>query len=77
MNYLERTSMLKRRPFLNAPITVLLTGLCLSLSTPLCCALFPQTSRLEITDLENDLFQKWKDMEKKEDDTYVLYNKGL
>jgi sideroflexin-1/3 len=55
MNRLERTAMFIKNPWLKAPATVLLTGLCLTFSTPLCCALFPQKAAIALNDLEPDL----------------------
>lgn len=73
---LEKTSLLKKFPAFRAPITVALTGLCLAFSTPLCCALFPQTSALSVNELENDLVQQ---VRKSSDPLTpkVVYNKGL
>ncbi|CAK4685273.1 hypothetical protein LEN26_010621 [Aphanomyces euteiches] len=66
---------LKRMPALSAPIMVLLTGVCLSFSTPLCCALFPQKSSISTSALEPEL-QAIVDRNFPET-TQVYYNKGL
>lgn len=55
MNRLERTTTFIRNPWLKAPATVLLTGFCLTFSTPLCCALFPQKAAINIDALEPSL----------------------
>ena len=52
MSRLERTAAFIKNPWLKAPVTVLLTGACLTFSTPLCCALFPQKSSIDFKDLE-------------------------
>lgn len=52
MSRLERTSTFIKNPWLKAPATVLLTGLCLTFSTPLCCALFPQQASISLDQLE-------------------------
>ncbi|ETV92343.1 hypothetical protein H310_13386 [Aphanomyces invadans] len=66
---------LKRMPALSAPLMVLLTGACLSLSTPLCCALFPQKSAISTTALEPEI----QDIIRKRfpETTELYYNKGL
>lgn len=55
MARLERTAAFVKNPWLKAPATVLLTGLCLTFSTPLCCALFPQRASIALQDLEPEL----------------------
>lgn len=79
MNQLEKGSLLRKFPLLTAPITVLLTGFCLSFSTPLCCALFPQKSSLSVDALEPELQQvlKQRTFAQHEQPTHVYYNKGL
>lgn len=79
MNQLEKGSLLRKHPLLTAPITVLLTGFCLSFSTPLCCALFPQKSSLAVDALEPELQQvlKQRTFAQHAQPTHVYYNKGL
>ena len=55
MSQLEKTKTFIKNPWLKAPATVLLTGFCLTFSTPLCCALFPQKASIALNDLEPDL----------------------
>lgn len=52
MSRLERTAAYVKNPWLKAPTMVLLTGFCLTFSTPLCCALFPQKAAISIDQLE-------------------------
>lgn len=75
MSRLERTAFLKARPFLGAPIMVGLTGLCLSLSTPLCCAVFPQEASIKLSDIEPELQEKARKMSPVPEVFY--FNKGL
>jgi tricarboxylate carrier len=83
MNKLEKGSLLRKYPTLTAPITVLLTGFCLSFSTPLCCALFPQKSSLPVDALEPELQETIRarrfvqHSEAASPTTHVFYNKGL
>ena len=55
MSRLEKTTTFIKNPWLKAPATVILTGFCLTFSTPLCCALFPQKAAIELKDLEPEL----------------------
>eukprot|EP01038_Epipyxis_sp_PR26KG_P004433 gene4433-6271_t len=75
MNVLEKTSTFIKNPWLKAPATVLLTGACLTFSTPICCALFPQKASIELTQLEPDLQEKLKKSHPGK--TVFYYNKGL
>jgi sideroflexin-1/3 len=83
MNTLEKGPLLRKHPMLAAPITVLLTGFCLSFSTPLACALFPQKSSLAVESLEPELQEALRQRTFKQHDplqpaaTHVFYNKGL
>jgi len=58
MSRLEKTATFIKNPWLKAPVTVALTGICLTFSTPLCCALFPQRAEIAFTDLEPSLQEK-------------------
>lgn len=75
MNKLEKTATFIKNPWLKAPATVLLTGLCLTFSTPLCCALFPQKATIDFKDLEPHLQESVS--KKFPGQTKFYYNKGL
>lgn len=83
MNQLEKGALLRKYPVLAAPITVLMTGFCLSFSTPLCCALFPQKSSLPVDALEPELQETIRQRRFLQHEpiqppvTHVFYNKGL
>ena len=75
MMNLEKSATFIHNPWLKAPTTVLLTGLCLTFSTPACCAFFPQRAAIELKDLEPALQENLK---KKFPTAKVFYyNKGL
>lgn len=75
MSRLEKTATFIKNPWLKAPVTVALTGICLTFSTPLCCALFPQRAEIAFKDLEPTLQEsvraKFPNTDK------FFYNKGL
>ena len=75
MSQLERSALFVSNPWLKAPATVFLTGLCLTFSTPLCCALFPQKSAIRVEDLEPELQAKVRASHPEHSVFY--YNKGL
>lgn len=76
MDYLDRNGIIiKRFPWANAPLQVVLCGLCLTFATPMCCALFPQKSSISVSLLEpelQELINKLPDRPQ-----VVYYNKGL
>ncbi|XP_069913470.1 sideroflexin-3 isoform X4 [Oryctolagus cuniculus] len=75
MDTLEKKDFLKRRPWLGAPLQVGLVGFCLVFATPLCCALFPQRSSIQVSRLEPEL--RAQIHEQKPSIEVVYYNKGL
>ncbi|XP_076778596.1 sideroflexin-3 isoform X2 [Arvicanthis niloticus] len=75
MNTLEKKDFLKRRPWLGAPLQVGLVGFCLVFATPLCCALFPQRSSIQVNRLEPELRAQIQAQNPSID--VVYYNKGL
>ncbi|EHH19310.1 hypothetical protein EGK_19991, partial [Macaca mulatta] len=75
MDTLEKKDFLKRRPWLGAPLQVGLVGFCLVFATPLCCALFPQKSSINVSKLEPEL--RAQIHEQNPSVEVVYYNKGL
>jgi len=75
MSKLEKTAAFIKNPWLKAPATVLLTGFCLTFSTPLCCALFPQKAEIKLSELEPALQESCKT--KFPGKTVFYFNKGL
>ncbi|NXJ16034.1 SFXN1 protein, partial [Odontophorus gujanensis] len=75
MNVLEKRAFLKRYPYLNAPLQVGLVGLCLVFATPLCCALFPQKSSMQVSRLEPSVQAQIREVDPQLHTVY--FNKGL
>lgn len=75
MAKLEKTAFMLKNPWVKVPATLGLVGLCLTISTPLCCALFPQQASIAVDKLEPDLQSKAKQQFPKSD--RFFYNKGL
>ena len=75
MNHLDNRGLFRRQPRLAAPLQVGLCGLILTFSTPLCCAIFQQRSKISVERLEQDIQNKVKWSESKPKVLY--YNKGL
>ena len=75
MSILEKTQTFVKNPWLKAPATVVLTGMCWTFSTPLCCALFPQKAAIQLQDLEPHLQESIKKSFPGKSTFY--YNKGL
>lgn len=76
MNTLEQKPFMRRRPWLNSPIQILLCGFFLTFTTPMCCALFPQKSSIAVAKLDDKLREKLLRDGMKETDR-VYFNKGL
>ncbi|KAI1285939.1 Sideroflexin-3 [Halotydeus destructor] len=73
MNVLEKRGTLKRMPWISAPLQTLVAGVFLIFTTPLCCALFPQKSSVELATLEPEL----QEIAAKKGIKMGYYNKGL
>ena len=75
VNSLDRRGLFLRHPRLVAPLQVGLCGLILSVSTPLCCAIFQQKATIELDKLEANIQEKFNHCSVKPEVLY--YNKGL
>lgn len=77
MDALEKRGTLARYPWLGAPLQVTMCGLLLTFMTPMCCALFPQTSSIAFDSLEKKVQAKVLEVRKGDAPARVYYNKGL
>lgn len=78
MTKLEQRPLFRNNKVVNALTMIGLTGVCLSFSTPLCCALFPQRSSTAVSSLETELQETIRQRTFHKDPvTHVFYNKGL
>eukprot|EP00800_Vazella_pourtalesii_P010788 TRINITY_DN26287_c0_g1_i1.p1 TRINITY_DN26287_c0_g1~~TRINITY_DN26287_c0_g1_i1.p1 ORF type:complete len:128 (+),score=15.04 TRINITY_DN26287_c0_g1_i1:2-385(+) len=75
MNWAEQRGTWKRYPWAPAPVQIILTGLLLTLATPMCCALFPQRSSMDISKLEPEAREQI--LRRHPLTTRVYFNKGL
>lgn len=60
MAALEAKGVIARMPWINLPATLAVTGLSLVVSTPACCAIFPQQASISVSSLEPELKAKVK-----------------
>ena len=72
MNNLEKRGTLRRFPKISLPLQTAMCGLLLVFATPMCCAIFPQKSKMLISNLEQDIQAKAKNP-----NGYCYFNKGL
>jgi len=72
MNNLERRGILKKYPGISLPLQTALCGVLLVFATPMCCAIFPQKSSLQVDRLEPEVRDKFKDL-----NALCYFNKGL
>ncbi len=75
MNRLERRGVLQRRPGIQVPLSMLISGFFLSFVTPLGCALFKQTGTIRVSKLERHVQAEAAALEPPPEVLY--YNKGL
>ncbi|XP_026729128.1 sideroflexin-1 isoform X3 [Trichoplusia ni] len=64
-------------PMAVIPFQITGVGLCVTIATPLCCALFDQQSRIAVASMEPELQEIVKKKFPKDPPTYGVYNKGL
>jgi len=76
MNWLDTKAWWKPRAhLLSAPLQTVLIGVILTFATPMCCALFPQMSSIDVAKLEPELQAKINS--RPNAPKVVYYNKGL
>ena len=76
MNWLDTKPWWRARAgLLSAPLQTGIIGVLLTFATPMCCALFPQMSSIEVAKLEPDVRAKINAVPNAP--TVVYYNKGL
>lgn len=77
MEILEKKPLLKKAPYLNMPIQVLLVGFFLSFMTPMGCALFPQKVSIPLSRIEPLERKRIMDTYGLHEKDLVYFNKGL
>lgn len=55
MEYLEKRGLVRKYPWMSAPVQLLLCGFFLTFATPMCCALFPQIYPISVSKLESEI----------------------
>uniref|UniRef100_A0A1I7Y406 Sidoreflexin n=1 Tax=Steinernema glaseri TaxID=37863 RepID=A0A1I7Y406_9BILA len=75
MNQIVKTMWYQRRPWTAGPIQTVLAGLGLLVSTPFCCALFPQKKSIEVAKLDEAARAQVEAVPNPP--KVVYYNKGL
>ncbi|KAI1729758.1 tricarboxylate carrier domain-containing protein [Ditylenchus destructor] len=75
INQLDKKAWFKARPWLPPLFQTIICGCILSLSTPLCCAIFPQISSIKTEDLEPSVRDRINRLPNPPE--VVYYNKGL
>ncbi|XP_065176588.1 sideroflexin-1-like [Sycon ciliatum] len=78
MRYMEQKAMIKKSPWLLAPIQILYVGFCLTFTTPLCCAIFPQRSSVRLEQITGDVdaYRRGLELGMNGKDK-LFFNKGL
>jgi len=77
MNRLERQGTIRRYPWINLPLQLLLVGLCLTFATPLACACFKQRAEISFKQLEPELREHLNKKFNNSPPAILYYNKGL
>uniref|UniRef100_A0A0N4ZFF4 Sidoreflexin n=1 Tax=Parastrongyloides trichosuri TaxID=131310 RepID=A0A0N4ZFF4_PARTI len=75
MQKIEKTAWFQRNKWSSLPIQIAICGAILLFSTPLCCAIFPQMSSIEVSTLEPEVRKKIEALPNSP--KIVYYNKGL
>lgn len=77
ISLMERKGVFVKRPWLAGPLQVMLVASCLTLATPLCCAIFSQRAAIPASRLEAELQEEIKNKFPANSPALLYYNKGL
>ncbi|XP_045475646.1 sideroflexin-1 isoform X1 [Harmonia axyridis] len=77
MNHFEKKGVLRRMPWITLPLQIALVGACITITTPVGCALYKQNATMPFDQLETELRDDLRRRYQNKPPAEVFFNKGL